>query len=138
MQGTPPLAQLCLTLPQTTFPPSFSAIWHTLLKKSKVVKTKKIHKKSEIPCNNTSCKTLFHPSTWNIFTKFQQNPTYGFGEVQNSKNKQKFYKKIKKKLQHHLLNKLRSRDPQKCPYAISKQLAKWFSRRFFKISPQIH
>ena len=45
--------------------------------------------------------------------------------------------KNRKKSQRHLVNKLRSRDTQKCPCAISKQLAKRFQRRrFFKILPK--
>ena len=45
--------------------------------------------------------------------------------------------KNRKKSQRHLVNKLRSRDTQKCPCAISKQLAKRFRRRrFFKILPK--
>ena len=45
--------------------------------------------------------------------------------------------KNRKKSQRHLVNKLRSRGTQKCPCAISKQLAKRFwRRRFFKILPK--
>ena len=37
-------------------------------------------------------------------------------------------------MQRHLLNKLKSRAPMKCPYAISKRLAKHFPRRFFQLT----
>ena len=56
--------------------------------------------------------------------QFEENLACGFGEVKKCQNTHKIRKQIVTKLQRHLLNKLRSRDLEKCPYANFKQMAK--------------
>ena len=67
-------------------------------------------------------------------TKFEDNLAE---DVKNSKNRT-IHKEIEQNGNANLVNKIRSRGPQVCPYVILKQLVMRFWRRVLRFPQQIY